>query len=113
MTKPHEPTEQTKTEVKSLVSFGVTHDEISNYLGIDKKTLYKYYREEIDKSSLKANAAVARVLYEKAVIERDTASVFFWLKTRAKWRETDKKDDKSATESVLELLHAMKEAKKD
>jgi hypothetical protein len=90
---PHEPTDKTKAEVSSLASFGVTQQEISDYIGIDIKTLHKYYRKELDTASIKANAAVARVLYEKAVIDRDTTSVLFWLKTRAKWRETDKKEE--------------------
>ena len=101
---PHEPTDKTKAEVSSLASFGVTQQEISDYIGIDIKTLHKYYRKELDTASIKANAAVARVLYEKAVIDRDTTSVLFWLKTRAKWRETDKKEEQNNSQALLETL---------
>lgn len=34
--------------VRALVTAGVTQDRISKVVGIDKKTLIKHYREELD-----------------------------------------------------------------
>lgn len=107
---PHVPTSETRAEVVSLKSFGITHDEIAGYLGIDEKTLVKYYKEELNKSLIRANAAVARVLYEKAVKERETAAVLFWLKTRAGWREMDKLGAQ-LIDTVNELAKTMNIAK--
>ena len=88
----HEPTEKTKAEVSALVSFGNTQDEIAAYIGITADTLAKHYREELDNAVVKANAKVAAKLYRKAIDENDIKAQIFWLKTRARWRETDNKD---------------------
>jgi hypothetical protein len=55
-------------------------------VGIDPKTLRKYYREELDLGEAKANAQVAGFLFNAAKNGNVTAQIF-WLKTRAKWRE--------------------------
>jgi len=86
--KPHEPTDKTRAEVQALAGFGIREDEIAIYVGIDAKTLRKYYRSELDSGHIKANAAVARALYRQAVDEGSTSAAIFWLKARAGWRET-------------------------
>lgn len=105
MTAAHEPTKETRAQVSSLVSFGVTQPEICKFLGIDQKTLHKYYRYEIDTAAIRANAAVARVLYEKAVIKKESAAVFFWLKTRARWRERGEDGESPANDLLTMLLN--------
>ena len=60
---------------------------ISPVVGIDPKTLRKHYREELDLGETKANAQVAGFLFNAAKNGNVTAQIF-WLKTRAKWRET-------------------------
>src|SRR3977135_4207056 len=47
----------------------------------------KHYREELDLGESKANAQVAGFLFNAAKNGNVTAQIF-WLKTRAKWRET-------------------------
>ena len=111
MTLPHKPTDVSKAEVKSLASFGITQQEIASYLDVDVKTLLKYYREELDKSAIRANAAVARVLYEKAIVDRDLTAIIFWLKTRGRWSAAKEEADKAASVPVLELLQAALESK--
>lgn len=114
---PHKPTDKTRAEVAALASYGIPQREISKYIGIDGKTLGKYYREEIDKAAMRANAAVARVLFEKATQDRDSASVFFWLKTRAGWREVNRTEITGAegaplkTESRIGKLELFMEQK--
>jgi len=100
MARPqHEPTEKTRAEVAALASFGVPHDSISEYMGLAPKTLRKHYREELDNSSIKANANVARFLYQSATGStlKDgatyadcTRAAMFWAKTRMGWSETSK-----------------------
>ncbi len=53
--RAHEPTEKTRNEVQALAGFGVREDEIALYIGIDPKTLRKYYRPELDTGHIKAN----------------------------------------------------------
>ena len=55
-------------------------------LGFSEDTLTKYYREELDKGRIESNAIIAGTLFEKAK-QGDTASMMFWLKTRAQWSE--------------------------
>jgi hypothetical protein len=85
----HEPDEKTRATVEAMVSYGIPHEDIAKVIGIDDKTLRKHYRTEIDTASAKANAQVAQRLYKKCM-DDDTASIIFWLKTRAKWSDTQK-----------------------
>lgn len=83
---PHKPTVETMAQVEALSGYGVRHDEIALYLDIDPKTLRKYYREQLDKGTIKANAGIARSLHKQAT-EGNVAAAIFWLKARAGWRE--------------------------
>ena len=64
--------------------------DIARVLGIDPKTLRKYYREELDTGHVKANAKVAESLFRKATSDhrQSVTAAIFWLKTRAGWKET-------------------------
>ena len=86
MTQPHEPTEAQKAEVRALASMGVPHDQISTYIGIDKKTLYKYYREILDRSKTQANMKMAQCLFQQAQ-NGSTPAAIFWLKVQAGWQD--------------------------
>lgn len=89
---PHEPTEASREQVKAWAVVGLPQDTMARSMGIDAKTLRKHYRDELDLSTDLANAAIAGVLFAKAKAG-DSASIFFWLKTRAGWRETAKPED--------------------
>lgn len=114
---PHEPTERTRAEVSALYSFGIPQEDIGRYIGIDAKTLRKYYREELDNSVTKANAAVGRFLYQNATGStlKDGAShsdcvraAMFWAKTRMGWRETQdlnhRSEDGSMSPTRIEIV---------
>ena len=62
-------------------------DRFAAVLGVDPKTLRKHYRDELDLGEIKANAQVAGFLFNSARSGNVTALIF-WLKTRARWRET-------------------------
>ena len=97
----HVPTKESRNQVEAMVSFGIPQQEIADVLEIDKKTLYKYYRRELDTAAAKANAKVASMLYNKCM-KGDTTSIIFWLKTKAKWREKDDDDkDKDKAEVII------------
>lgn len=103
-TKPHEPTEKTRAEVAALTSFGNTQVEIAGYLDVSEDTLRRHYRDELDNSVVRANAKVAAKLYRKAIDDNDIKAQIFWLKTRARWRETDHGDDKSVSDKIVDRL---------
>lgn len=99
MSKPlHQPTDKTRAEIIALRSYGVPIKEIASYIGIDDKTLYKYYREELELSATKANANVGKFLYQAASGQALTTgasysdcvrAAMFWAKTRMGWKETN------------------------
>ena len=85
--KQHAPTDAQRKLVEIHATVGTTQDMIARMIGIDKKTLRLHYRDELDLSMVKANATIGGALFNKAK-GGDTASMIFWLKTRARWRET-------------------------
>lgn len=120
---PHKPTKTTRAEVSALYSYGIPQSEIAKYIGIDDKTLRKYYREELDNAHVKAHAAVGRFLYQnatgqtlaKGATHSDCVrAAMFWAKTRMGWRETDNlnlsSEDGSMTPKGLGDFYAVLEA---
>ena len=96
--RPHEPTEKTKAEVAALISYGVPVKQVAAYIGIDDKTLAKYYREIMDAAKIKANAKVRRFLFETATGDAMAKGAtyadclrgsMFWAKTQMGFRESD------------------------
>lgn len=85
--KAYEPTKAERQLVELHVTIGTPQDVIADLLGINKTTLIKYYRKELDQANHKANAQVGGALFKKAV-GGDTTAMIFWMKTRARWKET-------------------------
>jgi hypothetical protein len=83
----HQPDPSQRRQVEALAAYGIPEHEISRVVAIDPKTLRKYYREELDLGETKANAQVAGFLFNSAKNGNVTAQIF-WLKTRARWKET-------------------------
>ena len=96
---PHEPTQATREVVKLHALVGTRQEVIADILEIDEKTLRKYYREELDQSLSKANAAIGGALFNKAK-SGDTSAIIFWLKTRAGFREKQDIDVTSNGETI-------------
>lgn len=97
--KPHKPTEELRKTVEAMSSYGIPQEDIAAVVGIDRKTLAKHYRQELDTATAKANAQVAQRLYKKC-LEGDTTSMIFWMKTRAKWSESMNIDHTTKGEKV-------------
>jgi hypothetical protein len=69
-----------------LALAGVARDDIAKAMGMDIKTLNRYYGRDIDEAVREANALVADRLLQKA-LNGDTTCMLFWLKCKAGWRE--------------------------
>ncbi len=91
MTAKHKPTDATRKQVQDYAAIGTSQDDIAKVIGVSKNTLILHYRHELDTAMTKANGAVAGKLYSKCMDGNVTAMIF-WLKTRARWRETDPLD---------------------
>lgn len=87
---PYEPTDKDREIVKAMASYGVPQEDIGRVIGISHVTLRKYYQAELGTAAVKANAKVAETCYAMATSGNVPAATFFWLKTRAGWRETDR-----------------------
>jgi len=85
----HVPNQDTRNRVYELSTVGTRHEDIAKVLSISVDTLTKYYHEELELGRIEANAAIAGTLFAKAK-GGDTTSMIFWMKTRAKWSETQK-----------------------
>ena len=85
----HCPTEVTRGQVEALAGFGVRHEEIGLVIGIDDKTLRKWYRRELDAGKAKANAKMAQNIFQKALGDGAQAGTLaiFWAKTQMGWKE--------------------------
>jgi hypothetical protein len=77
---PHLPNADTRIKVYTLSTVGTRHEDIAS-------VLVKYYKEELDKGRIEANASVAETLFKQAK-EGNTTAMIFWLKSRAKWKES-------------------------
>ena len=95
MVKKFEPKEEDYQTVELLTTFGHTQEEICTYLGINNRTLNKYFKKQIEIGRTKTNLSVGKRLYEKAAIDGDVPSMIFWLKTRAGWREKDRENEEN------------------
>jgi hypothetical protein len=100
--------EEQAAQIEALAAY-IGQEHIADYLGINRDTLHEifkrqpevYQRYKTGKS--KAIAAVAQSLVKKAR-DGDTASMIFFLKTQAGWRETDKKDEIDASTMLASAM---------
>jgi hypothetical protein len=85
--KEHLPTSESRQLVQLHATVGTPFATIALLLDIDHKTMSKYYRDELELAISQANATIGGALFKKAM-GGDTTAMIFWLKTRARWRET-------------------------
>src|ERR1051325_843098 len=88
MSRPaYKPDDAHRRQVEAMAAYGIPEPDIARVVGIDPKTLRKYYRDELDLGATKANAQVAGFLFNSARNGNVSAQIF-WLKTRASGKET-------------------------
>lgn len=83
------PKSSQSREVAVMAALGLTPKEISQVINVDEKMLKLYYQKELSVSRSVANAVVARKALEMAVSGRFPDMTKFWLKSQAKWKETN------------------------
>lgn len=84
---PFEPTEDQRRTVRAMSGLGVPQPDIAIHIGIDPKTLRKWFREELDRGSIEATTKVAQSLFRMATEGNNVAAAIFWMKARAGRRE--------------------------
>jgi len=91
--------------VEAMAGFGLPAEDIAQVLRIDVEELRRDYADELEDGRIKANSRVAENLYRKATGEGREAVVaaIFWLKTRARWKETQTHEVQSDVRYVVEM----------
>jgi hypothetical protein len=75
-----------------MAAYGIPEEQIGTTTGpqgISPKTLRKYFRRELLLGATKANSKVAETAYQMAISGKCPTMTIFWLKCRARWRETE------------------------
>ena len=105
MPAAHVPTKKLRKKVRKMTRVGVPIADICTVLKITDKTLTKHYKDDIERGLIVANAMVANILYRMCV-DQNLGAVIFWLKTKAKWRESDSKDIKEEAMALMAAVRA-------
>lgn len=74
-------------KIRYYARIGTRTDVIAVLCDIDVPTLHERYGSILQTAVQEANGHVGNALYTKAV-NGDTQAQIFWMKTRAKWKET-------------------------
>src|SRR5574343_778505 len=97
---PYEPNDQDRVKIKFLIISGVPVAKAAEILGVSKTIIYKHYKKEVQNAAAEATAQVAGNLYR--MTKTNPAAAIFWMKTSAKWRETDANTESRPYRIVLE-----------
>jgi hypothetical protein len=89
-----------------MAAYGIPEADIARVMEIDPKTLRRHYRAELDTGHVKANSRMAENLYKKAMGDGPQAvtATIFWLKTRARWKETTVAEVSITNDPLTKLL---------
>jgi hypothetical protein len=101
------PTDEQRRMVEAMTGYGIPQKDIARVIGIHEESLRKHFREQLDTGSAKANARVAEFLFEHATGQRGEGSVtaaIFWLKTRARWKETTSTEHSGPDGKPIEIV---------
>ncbi|WP_271007081.1 hypothetical protein [Pseudomonas aeruginosa] len=89
MSLPVQITAEQRALIGELAGYGLTWDQIASVLKLNKRTLQRHCQEDYDNGKNVAIGMAAGQLYKK-VMSGHPASIFFYLKTQAGWKETNK-----------------------
>jgi hypothetical protein len=98
---PHRPTPELRQIVTSMAAAALTHEQIARMLGLRSvTTLEKYYRNELDRGTIRVHAAVGSVFIKKCLggdpndpdnppdwRKADVPSLLHYVRTRMGWTE--------------------------
>ncbi len=83
----YEKNERDNNLVLVMAAGGISQDRMASAMGIDAKTLRKYFREQINAGSARADAQVVQSLFNMATTGGNVAAAIWWTKTRMRWSE--------------------------
>jgi hypothetical protein len=85
------------SKVEAMAGFGLPAADIALVLAMDLDELQSIYQRELETGTIKTNLRVAERLYQQALGDGRQAvtAAIFWLKTRARWKETQPEEQAS------------------
>lgn len=100
----HIPTPETINLVKNLVKCGVQTRLVAANIGIDEKTLFKHYKEHMDKARANAHGAVGKSIFKRA-LDGDATAMKLYAKSQMGWKETDAVEHSGKDGNPIEHHH--------
>ena len=103
---PHRKTALAKRQVVMFKMCGYTVDQIAYFLGISTPTLYKHYREELDRGQMEVNAKVMDTITHIATDKDHKQALnaaIFWAKTQMGFSESTRLEHTGAGGSPIQL----------
>ncbi len=99
--------------VEALAGYGVSPADIALVLAVDEEGLKATYATELEGGHIKANARVAESLFRKATGEgrESVTAAIFWLKTRARWKETSVHEHAAHGDSPVNIVISYEDSK--
>jgi len=97
---PVEIDEAKKRLIRGLLSHGETPARVAEMVGVSEPTLRKYCADDIESAFSHTYNRIAMNLAQRAMSDSKDAvpAAIFWLKTRARWRETG---DEQKTQPIV------------
>lgn len=107
----HIPTAETINLVRNLVKCGVQTRLVAANIGIDEKTLFKYYQEHMDKARANAHGAVGQSIFKRA-LDGDATAMKLYAKSQMGWKETDAVEHSGKDGKPIEHEHKVSAGEK-
>ncbi len=104
----YKPTETHRERVKALKAYGISTSSIARMMGVSEDTLERHHKEDMAVGLDEANEKVAKTLFDKIILDRDTTSIIFWLKTRARWKTAEHESIMDSNDSLKEEIRALR-----
>jgi hypothetical protein len=98
------PSDEQRRQVKSLAAVGIEPRDIACYFGVSENTLLKYYRNELFRGPLEANANVGKALLDMSTNGHEPVATIYWSKARCGWHEQDRDNRPAATPDFVVAL---------
>lgn len=104
-----QPTDEQRNMVRKLSGYGLPHEQIAALVGkgIDRDTLAKHFRRELDEGKAAASERIGATLFEKAMAG-DTASLIWWTKAQMRW--TSLQQIQVQSEQRISIVSALEQA---
>jgi len=109
--KEHIPTDESRHLVEELSGYGLNHDNIAALIGggIARITLADHYRQELDAGKAKANSAVGKSLFQRAISDENPSAAIWWSKSQMGWKAAKDEEVQEEKNNFSFQIHLTKD----